>query len=241
MKKIVLVASVLVALISCNSLEKDEYLITGTAKGIANGKKVLVQIQDENGIPKSIDTVTVKDGKFEIKGKTKEVTVAYVSFPDLKNDGFTVILEPGEIDAEVYKDSIDKSKVTGTYNNDELTKTLKITNKIDAEMQKIGMEFQNKNMQRIQQAQQTRDTAVMNQLNAEFLPILKDKYKFYFDYIEKNPKSYLSLLYFNKLSPFATTEPDRIKKLFNNLDPSIKNSTIGKKLGEAINKMPSKK
>ena len=66
-------------------------------------------------------------------------------------------------------------------------------------------------------------------------------FKFYFDYIEKNPKSYLSLLYFNKLSPFATTEPDRIKKLFNNLDPSIKNSTIGKKLGEAINKMPSKK
>ena len=77
-----------------------------------------------------------------------------------------------------------------------------------------------------------------------FVEFIFDDYKknmiIYFDYIEKNPKSYLSLLYFNKLSPFATTEPDRIKKLFNNLDPSIKNSTIGKKLGEAINKMPSR-
>ena len=103
MKKTISFLLLTLLVVSCNKLGKDEYLITGTAKGIDNGKSVILQVQDDAGMPKSIDTVKVKDGKFEIKGKITEPTLSFIMFPDL-NNGFPLVLENGEINVEVYKD-----------------------------------------------------------------------------------------------------------------------------------------
>ncbi len=71
MKKIILLLSAAVVLISCSKVGKDEYIISGTAKGIENGKTIILETQDETGMV-AIDTVKVENGKFEIKGKITE-------------------------------------------------------------------------------------------------------------------------------------------------------------------------
>ncbi len=50
MKKLILLLSAAVVLISCNKVGKDEYLITGTAKGIENGKTIILETPDPNGM-----------------------------------------------------------------------------------------------------------------------------------------------------------------------------------------------
>ena len=102
MKKLVLFVCLSIIAFSCSKVGKDEYIISGTAKGIENGKTVILQTQDESGmITLSVDTVKVENEKFEIKGKIKEPAMHTLFFPDFKN-GFSLIVENGEIDVERY-------------------------------------------------------------------------------------------------------------------------------------------
>ena len=59
-KKILLVLSVVLVLISCNKAGENEYIVTGTIKGIDNGKTVTLEVQDEKtGQLKAVDTVRI--------------------------------------------------------------------------------------------------------------------------------------------------------------------------------------
>ena len=71
MKRILLLLTVSAVLFSCNKAGVNEYIISGTVKGIADGKTVVLEKQDETGQLKPIDTVKIKDGKFTIKGSSK--------------------------------------------------------------------------------------------------------------------------------------------------------------------------
>lgn len=237
MKKIFFLLSAAVILISCN---KSSYTISGTAKGFENGKTVILQTQDSTGMAMSVDTVKIENGKFEIKGKAKEP-----SFHALIVEGAQIpvgfILENGDITVEINKDSIQKSKVSGTYNQDEYVKFQEEIIKV----QKKLMDFQTKNMQAMQTAQQTKDTVVINKLMKEYAVIQKEvgeasKVK-YVSYAETHPKSFISALIIQGMLNDPAGDAKKAEKLYNNLEESLKNTKPGKaiktKLGQ--NKMPS--
>jgi len=119
MKKIILLLSATVFLISCS---KTKYVISGTATGIENGKTVIMETQDASGMGLiAVDTVKVENGKFEIEGKATEPSFHMLQVEGV-NGKFPFILENGDITIVINKDSINKSKVSGTYNNDEFVK-----------------------------------------------------------------------------------------------------------------------
>jgi hypothetical protein len=122
MKKLFLFVSAAILLVACSKVGKGEYIISGTAKGIENGKTIILETQDETGMLVAKDTAKVENGKFEMKGKISET-----AFYTIKLEGapapVAFILEEGEeVTIEINKDSIQKSKVSGTYNNDEYVK-----------------------------------------------------------------------------------------------------------------------
>jgi len=69
MKKFFLVLSIAAFFASCK--KDDGFTIIGEAKGVENDKMVIIATQSDLG-PVSKDTVKVKDGKFEFKGKIKQ-------------------------------------------------------------------------------------------------------------------------------------------------------------------------
>jgi hypothetical protein len=71
----------------------------------------------------AVDTVKVENGKFEIKGKITEPSFTLSTRSSSCKVPF--ILESGEIGIEIDKDSIQKSKVSGTYSNDEYMNLMK--------------------------------------------------------------------------------------------------------------------
>lgn len=225
MKKIILFLSVALVLVSCS---KDKYTISGTAAGIENGKTVIMETQNENGMGLiAVDTVKIENGKFKIKGKVTEP-----SFHTLQLEGIQgkipFILENGDITIIVNKDSIYKSKVSGTYNNDEYVTFNEEINKV----QKKLIDFQTKNMQLMNTAQQTKDTAVINGLMKEFSKIQEEvgaasKVK-YVVYAETHPKSFISALIIQGMLNDPTADAKKSEKLYNNLDESIKNTKPGK-------------
>lgn len=226
---------------SCSKVKDGEYLITGTAKGIANGKTIILQSQDPTtGATIPLDTVKVENEKFEIKGKVTEPAFHTLILQDA-NGPIPFILETGEITVAIDKDSIHKSKIAGTYNNeeyvkfnDELTKT-----------QKRLIDFQKNNTQKMQQAQQAQDTATVNGLMKQYMTIQTevqaDSKKKYVAYAETHPKSLISVLIVKGMLGDPSTDIKKAEALYNSLDESLKNTTPGKevksKIGQA--KMPA--
>jgi Domain of unknown function (DUF4369) len=236
MKKIILLLSATIVLVACSKVGKGEYIISGTAKGIENGKTVILETQDETGVVAK-DTVKVENGKFEMKGKITEP-----AFYTIKLEGaqapIPFILENGEeVTIEINKDSIQKSKVSGTYNNDEYVKFNEELTKV----QKKLVDFQTKNTPAMQAAQQAKDTATINKLMQEFGKIQQEvgiasKAK-YLTYAETHPKSFISVLILQGVLNDPSTDIKKAEAMFNKLEESLQNTKPGKAVKEALGKL----
>jgi len=241
MKKILFLLTASIAIISCSKVKDGEYLITGTATGIENGKTIILQGQDPTTkMTIALDTVKVENGKFEIKGKVTEPAFHALILQDA-NGPIPFILESGEITIAIDKDSIHKSKISGTYNNDEYVKF----NDDLTKTQKTLMDFQKKNTEKMNQAQQAKDTATINGLMKQYMTIQTEVQantkKKYLAYAEGHPKSYISALIVQSMINDPSTDLKKAEDLYNSLDESVKNTTPGKeiktKLGQA--KLPA--
>lgn len=226
MKKIILLLSAAVVLISCNKVGKDEYIISGTATGIENGKTIVLETQDATGMMLPKDTVKVENGKFEMKGSITEPAFYTIQLEGAQAK-IPFILENGEVTIAINKDSIQISKVSGTYNNDEYASFNEEINKV----QKKLMDFQTKNMQAMTAAQQAKDTVVINGLMKEFSKIQEEvgtasKAK-YIAYAETHPKSFISALIIQGMLNDPTADVAKSEKLYNSLEESLKKTKPG--------------
>jgi hypothetical protein len=154
---------------------------------------------------------------------------------------FPFILENGDITIEINKDSINKSKLSGTYNNDEFVKF----NEELIKIQKGLMDFQKKNTQLMNTAQQTKDTAVINKLMKEFSKLQEgvatESKKKYNDYAETHPKSFISALIIQGMTGDPAVDIKKVETLYSGLDESLKTTKPGKAIALKIkeSKMPS--
>ncbi len=234
MKRIFLFLAVASLSISCSKVAKNEYIISGLAKGVANGQTVVLEKQDDSGMKLvPIDTVKVKDGKFEIKGKITEPGL-YTLQIEKTNGKVPVILETGEIKIVVDKDSIQKSKISGTYSNDEFSKfndDLKIVQK---KVQKDLMDFQTKNMQAMNDAQKLKDTVVINKLMKEYGKIQEVVTNKYVQYAQGHGRSFISLLIVDGMLKQPKAEIEKIKKMYANLEKDLQATKIGKAIKAGI-------
>ena len=235
MKKLFLLLSASAVLFSCSKVGKGEYIITGVAKGIENGKTIILQAQDSTGMGGliNIDTVKVENEKFEIKGGVKEPAFHLLQLEGA-NGPIAFILESGEINVEVNKDSIQKSKISGTYNNDEY---VKFNDEIKVVQKKL-VDFQSANMLKMNQAQQTKDTATINSLMQEYQKIQqevgeKSKEK-YISYSESHPKSFISALIIQSMLQDPSADVKKAEKIYNGFDEELKNTKPGKSIKERL-------
>ena len=244
MKKIILLLSATVVLISCSKVGKGEYLISGIAAGIENGKTIILETQDANGMGLiAVDTVKVENGKFEIKGKVSEPSFHMLQLEAVAGKEpygkVPFILEEGEITIAINKDTINKSKISGTYNNDEYVKF----NEELVKIQKSLMDFQTKNTPLMNSAQQTKDTAVINRLMKEFskiqVVVAADSKKKYTSYAETHPKSFISALIIQGMLNDPSADVKKTESLFNSLDESLKTTKPGKAIKAKLTEMKS--
>lgn len=232
MKKILFLAAVTAGLYSCKNLGEGEYEITGTVNGMKTGL-VYLEKQSPMGMgAQAIDTVKIVDGKFEIKGKTTEPEIHFLQI-DKVNGKVPFILEGGEIQITVDKDSLFKSKLAGTYSNEEFSKFNEESNKLQKKIQKPAMEFQMKNMAVMNEAQKTQDTATMNRIRKEFEEIQKPITDYTFSYPKTHPKSFISVLIMQMMANNPKYSKD-IEGLYNSLDASLKKTKPAKSIKENI-------
>jgi thiol-disulfide isomerase/thioredoxin len=229
MKKIVFLIALSLSIISCSKVAKGEFLISGEAKGIPNGKTVMLKMKNDNGIVINMDSAKVTDGKFEIKGKVKEPAMLALFVQDLRQP-IPFILETGEIEVKVDKDSIWKSEIGGTFNNDEFQK---FNTKLNG-FQKRLVDFQNKNMQKGMEFQQNNNKAGLENLNKQYVAIREEMDNFMFKFPEENKEAFISLILLESRFQSPKFNLVEVKKIFNSFSDDLKSNKIGKSIQEKL-------
>ncbi len=231
MKKIAFIALLSTLLFSCSKVKDGEFILEGEAKGVANGKKVVLHKQDDSLGMIPVDTTSIKDGKFTFKGKVKEPFMHLVQIEGINIETFYTVLESGEIKMVIDKDSIQKTRISGTYNNDEMQSFTDKRNEFQATIK----EFEYKNQSKLAIAQNENDEKTIKQLQADYAVLQKNLKDYVVKYIEGHPKSYISTLLIGSL--FAEFEPNLklIEKYYNGLDQSLKDNPEGKKIVKKLN------
>lgn len=229
MKRIIGI-SLAVLTVGCNGIIGNGYTITGEINGLKDGTNVFLEKQDENtGMSVPVDTVKIEKGKFVFEGEAKEPGIRFIRI-DQTNGGFVFILEKGDIKAKINKDSIGLTNPTGTFNNDELLKY----NTGMKPIQKRMMAFQRNNTDAMEEARAKNDTVIVNKLKKEFTKFQDEYLVANKKYVNDNPKSFISLLLIPSLFNTQTPNASEIKKAFDALDSSIKETTTGKKVQKQV-------
>ena len=228
--------TVITVLISCNRAGENEYIISGTVKGIADGKTVILEKQDGMGQVVPLDTVKVKDGKFTMTGSAKEPEIMLLQVEAIQGK-VPFVLENGDIKIIVDKDSLQKSKFSGTFNNDVFSKFNDDLTKFQKDFQKKLTTFQNANMAKMNAAQEAKDTITINKLMKEYQLIQKEGMEFYIKFAEANPKALLSALILDSMLNDPAVDLVKIKKIFASFSPELIKYKPGKSIQSKLDKI----
>lgn len=226
MKKIAILLFAAFTIIAC---KKEGYEINGTVAGVENGKKVYLESQSETG-PVSLDTAVVENGKFKLDGKLKEgIELAFVRIETL-NGSVPMILENGEINVEFNKDTIQKSKIGGTKNNDKFQSY----NNESQVIYKKMIKFQEVNQQKMMTAQQTQDTATVNTLMKELNKFQDEMNEQSKTFISKNPDAFVSVLLLENFLMRNYLTVEEVKAYYDKLDKTLLETKSGKNIKKML-------
>lgn len=234
MKKVLLLLMASAVLMSCSK----GYVIDGTVTGVADGTKITLEKQQESlGYLVTIDTTTVKDGKFTFKGKKVDEPGLYQIAIDSIRTKSLIVLENEEITINIDKDNVLKNKVGGSYNNDQLTEYSANISKIQ---QKV-MDFQKANEATMKEVRAKKDTAAAKKLFAEHRKI-KDEVRdelmaFQKKYTDSHPKAFISLILIQTAMAYPNANIQEIKERYDNLDASLKKTNVGKNIEKKLEEL----
>lgn len=231
MKKALLIFASAAMIISCKRLGENEYEISGKVDPSLNGKSIVLEKPGGYMGSHPIDTAKVENGKFVFKGTTTEPSMHFISMMDSPQNGRTeLILEPGEIEMEINKDTISFSKRSGTFNNDLLQDYQDKVRVAD----KKAKTYMDKNRPAYMDAMQKQDTVTMNRLTKELQTIGEEKKKAQTEFFDKNPDAYINLFIIREMAQGKTG--DELMAMYNKLGSKLKKSKDGKELLDQINK-----
>jgi thiol-disulfide isomerase/thioredoxin len=228
MKKLIFIAGILLFTVSCNQLKDNEFLINGKIDGIADGKKVFIELPTETGSTFK-DTGVVNKGTFELKGTVEGMELAFIRVEE-QEFNLPIILENGEIKAIINKDSIEKSSVTGTKNNDIFQKFNDDTKVISDKVSK----FQKDNSQKMMEAQRSKDTVTINALRKQYIAYQEEMNVFSKKFIKENPNAYLSVLLLENFLMRKYLETSEITALYDKLADDVKKTKSGERIKTSL-------
>ena len=229
---------ILILTIGCNSSSSKttNYTVNIEAEGVYDGVRAYIKRNENGKTTAATDTAVAQNGMFQFKGEVLAPEMRLITIDGINGQVFFV-LEPNNINITVYKDSIQKSKVSGGLNNEIFSKYrsgfVVITNKLD----KLREEY-------VAAAQNPKVVQDLQKRNVELREELKN---YGFNFLKEHPNSDFSLMLLDGLTSqpkFDTKSAKEVLALMNdellnkstniltvqNIQSKINQTTTNKKL-----------
>ncbi|WP_283639580.1 redoxin domain-containing protein [Mesonia mobilis] len=231
MKKLFVIALAAFA-VACqdNNKESNEPTFKGSISNVEDSTAIYLSQLGNTGQPQAIDTVMVKDGKFEIDLPKVDFETLNILTLEGGRGNVIFINENEPITATVYKDSLRSSKVEGGKSNELFNDYVSEIKSLRAEMQKMVEQYQANNPNLRQ------NPALMQEIQQKQKELQENNTGKFQKMISENPQSLVSALILSDMMNGKSLSTNKFKELFENLDEEVKNSEIGKQLNETIQK-----
>lgn len=231
MKKLFVIALAAFA-VACqdNNKESNEPTFKGSISNVEDSTAIYLSQLGNTGQPQAIDTVMVKDGKFEIDLPKVDFETLNIITLEGGRGNVIFINENEPITATVYKDSLRSSKVEGGKSNELFNDYVSEIMSLRKEMQKMVEQYQANNPNLRQ------NPALMQEIQQKQKELQENNTGKFQKMISENPQSLVSALILSDMMNGKSLSTNEFKELFENLDEEVKNSEIGKQLNETIQK-----
>ncbi|GGZ51476.1 redoxin domain-containing protein [Mesonia mobilis] len=231
MKKLFVIALAAFA-VACqdNNKESNEPTFKGSISNVEDSTAIYLSQLGNTGQPQAIDTVMVKDGKFEIDLPKVDFETLNILTLEGGRGNVVFINENEPITATVYKDSLRSSKVEGGKSNQLFNDYVSEIMSLRKEMQKMVEQYQANNPNLRQ------NPALMQEIQQKQKELQENNTGKFQKMISENPQSLVSALILSDMMNGKSLSNNEFKELFENLDEEVKNSEIGKQLNETIQK-----
>ncbi|WP_335337888.1 TlpA disulfide reductase family protein [Sediminicola sp. YIK13] len=230
MKKIIVSLCALAAVVAC-STNPEGFSLDGTVNGeLENGTKVYLKTANAENQLVDVDTTTVENGKFKFSGPADLPEIHYVYIDQLRGN-IPFIVEKGEIELTVQKDSLTDAKITGTPQNEFFTDFIKGSKELSSRAMSINEDMR--------KASASNDEGTMVSLRDEYFELQEEAKNFELDYVKKNPNSLISVLIIDKVLNTKSMSDEEVKALYDGLSPEMKKTKPGKSIEEKLNNSKS--
>ncbi|MGC6524816.1 MAG: redoxin domain-containing protein [Flavobacteriaceae bacterium] len=225
--------------IGCNSSSSKttNFTVTIEAEGIYDGVRAYIKRNENGKTTTATDTAIAQNGKFQFKGEVLAPEMRFITIDGINGQVFFV-LEPENINLTIYKDSIQKSKVSGGFNNEVFSKYrsgfVVITTKLDklreeyaaaAQNPKAIQDLQKRNVELREELKNYGFNFLKENYNSDFSLMLLDGLTSQPKFDTKSAKEVLALMndeLLNKSTNILTVQ---------NIQSKINQTTTNKKLG----------
>ena len=215
--------SYLLFLSSCDSSD-NQFELIGNAD-VSDGTMIYVLQADQNNQPYIKDSTSVQSNSFKFKGISSTPQISYIQVEGV-NGYVLAILENGDIKADIYKDSISKSKVYGTKSNDDFIKYKSETKSLVDVMNNISSDAQNAIM--------SGDVLTAMELEKEYNSKEREVMLYEWDFIVDNLDSYMSALLLEVFMIENKVNKDSIIDVYESFSNRIKVSDVGKNIADLL-------
>jgi len=215
--------SSIIFLSSCGSSDNQFELIGNT--DLTDGTMIYVLQADQNNQPYIKDSTSVQSNSFKFKGISSTPQISYIQVEGV-NGYVLAILENGDIKADIYKDSISKSRVYGTKSNDDFIKYKAETKYLVDIMNNISSDAQDAIM--------NGDVGTAMELEKEYNSKERDVMLYEWDFIIDNLDSYMSALLLEVFMIENKVNKDSIIDVYESFSNRIKVSDVGKNIADLL-------
>ena len=215
--------TLLILFVSCQSTSGD-YTINISAD-VEDDHQIFLVNFDESNKPNVIDTLYVKNGLTSYSGVSKLPDYQSLWVEGIRGS-VPVFVEPGEITVELYKDSIQASKVSGTKTNVAFKRYIDEINPLFKSFYEIQNEMRN--------AMVSRDSLGYKDLE-EQLKEMETKFNDYqIDYTKSNPDSYISAMVLIQLVMNKAIDNEVAYEIYSGFSKTIKKTKSAIKIYELV-------
>ena len=227
MKKIfALLFVVSVGFISCEQLEKNTFVLNGKTD-FADGKRIFRISPNANNQPVHVDTTTISNGRFELKGDVTQIDVNFL-FIEGEQENVPFIVEEGVIEVNLTKDKLASSKISGTTSNNDLNQYRAKTADFAQKMNAIATE--------IQAANSMGDNLYVEELQADYTATQERLQAYEMDFLRTKMDSYISSLIMERFLSQKIIPLAEAKIVYNTYSERIKSSRSGLNIANVINR-----
>jgi len=226
LKNIIALALIILTLVSCKEKTQtaNGYILEGSIDKSADNMVVkILQFDDNKEI--LIDSATIKNGKITLKGTVDSPDIYYITIPGIYGN-MPIILENENMSITFYKDSLTKSLVKGSKENNLLKIYYDDSEVLRIKNAQLG--------QRFRTASETKDTLKMAEIRMEFDNILKTTNNKHLELIKSNTNLVTSAAILESLLRSKQITNKEAEPIFNTFSKDVLSSRFGKNINELL-------